>query len=82
MARPGGKVYATLPKEGVPDVDPGSIVEICKYVYGLADAPRQWWLCLSSELEKIGMKKVRLRPLRILLVPAGSSGRHSCLSCR
>ena len=62
MARPGGKVYATLPKEGVPDVDPGSIVEICKYVYGLADAPRQWWLCLSSELENIGMKRSALDP--------------------
>ena len=55
MNRPQGKVYATFPKEGVPGVAPGSLVEICKYVYGLADAPRQWWLCLSAELEKIGV---------------------------
>ena len=38
------------------------MVEIKKYVYGLAGAPRQWWLCLSAELEKLGMRRSKLDP--------------------
>ena len=45
--RPGGKLYVRLPTEGVLGVAQPVLVEACKYVYGLADAPRQWWLCLS-----------------------------------
>ena len=62
MNRPGGKVYVRLAKEGVPDVESDVMVEVCKYVYGLADAPRQWWPCLSSELQKLGMRWSALDP--------------------
>ena len=53
--REGGKVYVQLPKEGVPGLRGDEMVEIEKYVYGL-DAPRQWWLRLSAELEKLGAR--------------------------
>ena len=62
MKRPGGKVYVKLPPEGVPGVEQDVVVEVCKYVYGLAEAPRQWWLCLSGELEKLGMRRSVLDP--------------------
>ena len=62
MKRPGGKVYVTLPKEGVPDVESDNLVEVCKYVYGLADAPRQWFLCLSEELKRLGLRQSQLDP--------------------
>ena len=62
MERPGGNVYVRLFKEGVPIVEKDLMVEVCKYVYGLADAPRQWWLCLSAELEKLGMRRSLLDP--------------------
>ena len=62
MNRPGGKVYVRLPKEGVPGVEANTLVEVCKYVYGLADAPRQWSLCLSEELRKLGLRQSQLDP--------------------
>ena len=62
MNRPGGKVYAKLPKEGMEGIEGPAIIEICKYVYGLADALRQWWLCLSAVLEKLNMKRSELDP--------------------
>ena len=55
MNRPGGKVYATLPKEGMEGIEGAAVIEICKYAFGVAHAPRQRWLCLSAELEKLGM---------------------------
>ena len=57
MIRPSGQVYAKLPREGVPGVESDVVVEVCQYVYGLAEAPRQWWLCLSGESEKLGIKR-------------------------
>ena len=62
MDRKGGKVYVQLLKEGVPGLQGDEMVEVKKYVYGLADAPRQWWLCLSAGLEKLGMRRSRLDP--------------------
>ena len=62
MDRKGGKVYVQLPKMGVPGLKGDEMVEVKKYVYGLADAPRQWWLCLSAELEKLGMRRSKLDP--------------------
>ena len=60
--RPGGNMYVQLPLEPIPRVPPGAMVEIKKHVYGLVDAPRKWWQCLSGELQKLGMKTSALDP--------------------
>ena len=45
--------------EGVPE---GSIVELTNCVYGLMDAPRHWWTCLSKTLRGLGLKQIMLDP--------------------
>ena len=38
----GGHLYCELPPDGVPDVEPGSLIQLDVAVYGLPEAP-QWW---------------------------------------
>lgn len=44
LRRKAGKLFAKIPKEGVPGQDPNNVVEVLKCVYGLSDAPRAWWV--------------------------------------
>ena len=46
--RKNGKIFVKIPKEGVPGLNRDDVVEVTKCVYGLADAPRAWWLSFSK----------------------------------
>ena len=48
------EIYILPPKET--HTDTNKIWKILKPVYGLLDAPREWYLRLRSELESLGMK--------------------------
>ena len=48
--RERGKLYAKLP------LDKGDLIEITKCVYGLMDAPLQWWKCFTSFLVGLGIR--------------------------
>lgn len=56
----GRDIYLYLPKEGLPGVAPGSLLRVCTSVYGLADAPRAWWLRFKEVLEKTGWEESHL----------------------
>lgn len=56
----GRDIYLHLPKEGLPGVAPGSLLKVCTPVYGMADAPRAWWLKFKQILEKVGWEGSRL----------------------
>ena len=63
--RKKGKIYAYPPPGGgVPGIveDEECIIEISKCVYGLMDAPRQWWMSISFTLRNLGMKQSELDP--------------------
>lgn len=60
--RPQGKIYARIPKKGVPNVSNDCLVELTKCVYGLIDAPLQWWNCFTKCLTELGMRQSELDP--------------------
>jgi IS30 family transposase len=62
LNREQGKLYAEIPTEGIPGIPQGSVVELCKCVYGLMDAPRKWWESISSTLVALGMCQSQLDP--------------------
>ena len=43
-------LYFEPPKRGLPGVEPGSLIEIVKGVFGLSNSPRLWWDKLAAEL--------------------------------
>ena len=43
-------LYFELPKRGLPGVEPGSLIQIVKGVFGLSNSPRLWWDKLAAEL--------------------------------
>ena len=63
--QPGQKVYMTLPRGGLPGVPEGSVLQLKKSVYGLAEAPRAWWVRLRAELRRAGWVESRyFSPMR------------------
>ena len=38
------KMYVRPPREGIPGVPEGAIIELLKGVFGLSESPRLWWL--------------------------------------
>eukprot|EP00435_Cladocopium_sp_Y103_P075952 s11_g70.t1 len=60
LQRPTGRILAKPPKDGIPGVNEGELVELIKPVYGLVDAPRLWWESLSKTLVGLGMKASEL----------------------
>ena len=55
-----GAVYLSLPRGGLPGVEPGSLIRLKKSVYGLAEAPRAWWCKLRTALQDAGFVESRL----------------------
>ena len=63
LERHVGLIYVELPSEKIPGVAPGSLVQGFKCVYGLMDAPRQWYDSFMITMEGLGMKNLyRLDP--------------------
>ncbi|CAE7255667.1 RE1 [Symbiodinium sp. CCMP2592] len=58
----GGKIYIEMPPGGVDGLEAGCVVEAVKTVYGLADAPKAWWVCFSKRLVSLGLKVSRFDP--------------------
>ena len=66
LERKQSKIYARIPRESVPGVNEDSVIELCKRVYGLMDAPRKWWESITSTLVSLGMKQSSLDPCSFL----------------
>ena len=59
-------VYIRAPKDGLPSVEgqkgikPLAVLELLKGAYGLAEAPRLWYLRARELLDKCGFKELRI----------------------
>lgn len=62
LERKTGRIFANPPREGIPGIPPQSLIEMTKCVYGLMDAPRQWWKCFTTFLCSLGLKQSQLDP--------------------
>ena len=49
--------YFSLPPGGLPGVPEGSLLEVVRAVYGLANSPRLWWRALQEQLLELGGKQ-------------------------
>jgi hypothetical protein len=54
------EVFCALPKEGLLGVPEGSVLRLRKSAYGLADAPRAWWVQFKNHLESAGWRESAL----------------------
>ena len=63
LRREAGKVYASLPRGGIPGTSlrPDQLVEILTYLYGLNDAPRAWWATVEEFLTTLCGRTARLQ---------------------
>lgn len=62
LTRERGKLFARIPKDGIPGVEDTAIIELTKCVYGLNDAPLHWWKSICKTLKQCGMKQSELDP--------------------
>ena len=62
LHRPNGELYVELPPGGIPGIQPGSLLFVRKAVYGLIDAPKEWFGKLRFTLEEIGLVASVLDP--------------------
>ena len=42
LSQPKGKLFVEAPRDGLPGVAPGSLIELVRPIYGLNDAPMAW----------------------------------------
>lgn len=54
------RTFLVPPVQGLPGVEPGSLLEPLNAIYGYADAPRCWWLKLAKTAEKAGWVQTKL----------------------
>eukprot|EP00971_Amphidinium_carterae_P034903 687385-Amphidinium_carterae.1 len=47
-------LYVKLPREGIPSVEPGSLILLKKGVFGLPESPRLWWVKIHSIIMQAG----------------------------
>ena len=55
-----GRLFLEPPSRPLEGVEPGSLLEVVKSVYGLPDAPRAWWEELTEFLRGLGFRHLRL----------------------
>ena len=60
LHRENGDLYVELPPGGAPGIPHGSLLKVEKAIYGLIDAPREWYDKLRKSLESIGFQKSKL----------------------
>ena len=53
------RLYVRPPREGIPGVPDGSLLELVKGVFGLKESPRLWWLKLQKTVLDCGFTAVR-----------------------
>ena len=64
---PDRRLYVVPPRQGLPGVPPGSLLRLKKSAYGLASAPRDWWLKLRREMVSLGWQESRLERAMFML---------------
>ena len=52
-------IYCRPPKEGLPGVEPGSLLKLVKGAYGLREAPRLWYLRAREVLLEAGFEEMQ-----------------------
>ena len=52
-------IYCKPPKEGLPGVEPGSLLQLVKGAYGLREAPRLWYLRAREILAEAGFEEMQ-----------------------
>jgi hypothetical protein len=63
MKREKGRIFAKVPREGIPGIERNAVIELRKCVYGLMDAPRKWWESLARTLtQTLSLKQSELDP--------------------
>ena len=60
-------IYCYPPKEGLPGVEPGSLLKIVKGAYGLREAPRLWYLRAKEVLMQAGFEEMQTAKACFLL---------------
>ena len=53
------RLFVRPPREGLPGVPDGSLIELLKGVFGLKEAPRLWWLHFEQVLREAGFHPLR-----------------------
>ena len=52
-------MYLRPPREGLPGVPADALIEILKGVFGLKEAPRQWYISFSRILVECGFEELK-----------------------
>ena len=60
LQRDKGELYVELPPDGIPGLQKGTLLRVVKAVYGLGDAPRQWFQKIVGVLNNIGLRQSQL----------------------
>ena len=60
LCRENGDLFVELPPRGAPGIPHGSLLKVEKAIYGLIDAPREWYDKLRRSLESIGFQRSKL----------------------
>eukprot|EP00971_Amphidinium_carterae_P352846 6492750-Amphidinium_carterae.1 len=61
------RVIVRPPKEGIPGVPQGSLIELLKGCFGLPESPRLWWIRFSSILVSTGWVPLKEIPATFVL---------------
>ena len=66
------ELYCEQPKEGIPGLEPGQLLQLEREVYGTTRAPAAWREALVSAIEELGYEKSILDPCLFILRSEGS----------
>ena len=61
------QLYFRPPKEGLPGVPDGSLIQVKKGLFGLREAPRLWWLRARTVILEAGFTEVKACPATFVL---------------
>ena len=67
-------IYCRPPREGLPGVEPGSLLKIVKGAYGLREAPRLWYLRAREILLEAGFEEMQAAKACFCLYENGPKG--------
>ena len=60
LNRPKGRLFCEQPKEGIPGLKRGQLIELLKYHYGLTDGPYEWNQHVDGEFQGEGYEPTLL----------------------
>ena len=72
-------LYAEQPREGVPGMVPGQLIQLLKCCYGLTDGPYAWFVHIRRYIvESLGYEQSRADPCVFFLFAGQGQERHLC----